>query len=102
LFKETFELTKQETLLGRVRPGGEQEGEGALENGSAFMAHGLVFYDDGISFWRVFGQSFSLRVLPSGPCVTQARWILARRILGGWYDFSSVQSLSRVHLFASP
>ena len=49
------------------------------------MARGLRFSVDGISFWVVFGQSFSLRVLPGGALIAQARWMLARGILGsGW------------------
>ena len=43
-------LTKQETLLGRGTPGGEQEGQGIQEDSSAmwltvpgFMVMGLVF-----------------------------------------------------------
>ena len=43
----------------------------------------LGFHGDGISFWVVFGQSFSLRVLPGGACIAWPRWMPARRILGG-------------------
>ena len=49
-------LTKQEILLGR-RPGGEQQGEGTQEDALP-VARSLGFYDDGISFPVVFGQSF--------------------------------------------
>ena len=49
LSKETHVLTKQETLLGKGHPGGEQEGKGIQENCSAtwlavlgFMVMGLV------------------------------------------------------------
>ena len=49
------------------------------------MAHSLGFYGDWISFQVVFGQSFSFRGLPGGPCIAQPRWTPARRILrGGW------------------
>ena len=50
LSEETHVLTKQETLLGRGTPGGEQEGRGIQEDSSAtwltvsgFMVMGLVF-----------------------------------------------------------
>ena len=46
------------------------------------MAHSLGFYGDGISFWVVFGQSFSFRVFPGGARIAQPRWMLARGILG--------------------
>ena len=46
------------------------------------MAHSLGFYGDGISFWVVFGQSFSFRVFPGGAGIAQPRWMLARGILG--------------------
>ena len=49
LFEETHVLTKQEPLLGRGPPGGEQEGKGAQEKCSAtwlavpgFMVMGLL------------------------------------------------------------
>ena len=49
LSEETHVLTKQETLLGKGRPGGEQQGKGTQENCSAtwlavsgFMVIGLV------------------------------------------------------------
>ena len=49
LAKETHVLKKQETLLGRGAPGGEQEGQGTQENSWAtwlavwgFMVMGLV------------------------------------------------------------
>ena len=47
------------------------------------MTLSLGFHGDGISFWVVFGQSFSLRVLPGGALIAQARWMTMRRILGG-------------------
>ena len=47
------------------------------------MTLSLGFHGDGISFWVVFGQSFSLRVLPGGALITQPRWMPMRRILGG-------------------
>ena len=50
------------------------------------MAYRLGFYDDGISFLVVSGQSLWLRVLPGGTCITQPRWIPVRRILGDWQD----------------
>ena len=71
-------------FIGKGSPGGEQEGEGTRENGSA-LAHSLRFYGDGISFRVVFGQSFWLRVFLGGACIAQPRWMLVRGILGsGW------------------
>ena len=46
------------------------------------MACSLRFYGDGISFWVVFRQSFSLRVLLGDALLIQPRWMLVR-ILGG-------------------
>ena len=45
------------------------------------MARSLGFYFDWINFQVVFGHSD--RVHPGGACITQPRWMAARRILGG-------------------
>ena len=47
------------------------------------MARSLGFYGDGMSFWVVFSQSFSLRVLPGDARLVQSKWMPERRILGG-------------------
>lgn len=47
------------------------------------VAHSLGFYGEGVSFWAVSGQSFWLRLLPGGTGISQPRWILARRMMGG-------------------
>ena len=47
------------------------------------LARSLGFYDDGISFQIVFGQSFWLRVLLGSACIAQLRWMPVRGILGG-------------------
>ena len=84
LSKETHRLTKQESLLGRgtwaecsrIRIPGEL---------LCLVACSLWFYDEGIIFQVVFGQSFWLIVLPGGAYIDQPRWMPARRILGvGW------------------
>ena len=52
------------------------------------------FYDDGIRFHVVSGQSFWFRVLPGASHITQPRWIPANRILGDWQDmWTGVSSL---------
>ena len=45
---------KARDFIGKGRLGGEQQGKGTQEKCSA----SLGFYDDGISFWVVFSQSF--------------------------------------------
>ena len=84
LSKETHRLTKQESLLGRgtwaecsrIRIPGEL---------LCLVACSLWFYDGGIIFQVVFGQSFWLIILPGGAYIDQPRWMPARRILGvGW------------------
>ena len=47
------------------------------------MAHSFGFYGDGISFQVVFGQSLSLRGLPSDAGIAQPGWMPMRGILGG-------------------
>ena len=47
----------QSKRLGTGHPGGEWQGKGTQENGSA-MQLSLGFYGDGVSFQVVFGQSF--------------------------------------------
>ena len=74
--------TKQEILLGKGPPGGEQECKGTQENCSAtwlavsgFMVMGLV---SGLSL-----ASHSDSVIPGGARLVQPRWMPDRRILGG-------------------
>ena len=81
LSEETHLLTKQEILLGkgtRVESSRVREPRRTALQG----AHSLGFYGDGISFWVVFRQSFSLRVLLGDARLIQPRWMLVR-ILGG-------------------
>ena len=66
LSKEIHMLTKQETLLGR---GAGRRAREEGKPGGLLCHHSHRFYGDGISFWVVCGQSFWLRVLPSGACV---------------------------------
>ena len=74
-------LAKQEILLGR---GTQVENSRIREPRRTALPRGsLGFYGDGISFWVVFSQSFSLRVLPGGTCLVQPIWMPARRILEG-------------------
>ena len=54
-----------------------------LKRWSSVFCLFVLFYSDGINFQVVFGQSFWLRVLPSGTHNAQPRWMPARRILGG-------------------
>ena len=73
-------LTKQETLLGRGPPGGEQEGKGAPENCSVtwlavpgFMVMGLV---SGLSLarhlaWHIFGLTQVRTKVPGDTCFSQ-------------------------------
>ena len=74
-------LTKQEILLGK---GTWVESSRVREprRTALPLARSLGFYGDGISFWVVFGQSFSFRVFPGGARIAQPRWMLARGILG--------------------
>ena len=55
LSEETHVLTKQEILLGKGT-----RAESSRESRRTALSHGLQFrfYDDGISFWVVFSQSF--------------------------------------------
>ena len=53
------------------------------------MSQGVRFYGNGVSFriWPVIllgSYLVSLRVLSSGACISQPRWIPVQRILGGW------------------
>ena len=64
-------------------PGWRAGGSGNPGELLCHVARSLVFYSDGMSFWVVFSQSFSLRVLPGGACLVQPRWMPERRILGG-------------------
>ena len=50
---------------------------------TSLLCGSLGFYDDGVSFQVVSGQSFWLRVLPGGVRLLQPRWMPDRRILGG-------------------
>ena len=70
----------KETLLGR---GAQAESRRVRETGRTAPLHGSEpqVFGDGLHFCAVFGQSF--RVLPGGPPIGQARWMPARRILGG-------------------
>ena len=72
------ELSK-EILLGK---GGQVESTRVREPRRTAVPLALWFYGDGISFWVVFSQSFSLRVLPGAARLIQPRWMLVR-ILGG-------------------
>ena len=74
-------LTKQEILLGK---GTWVESSRVREprRTALPLARSLGFYGDGISFWVVFGQSFSFRVFPGGAHIAHPRWMLARGILG--------------------
>ena len=80
--EETHKLTKLETLLGR---GARVESSRVREPRRTALPRGSQsrVYGDGASFRVVFGQSFGLRVLPSGTCIAQPRWMPVRRILGG-------------------
>ena len=60
----------EEILLGK---GGQTESTRVREPKKTALPLALWFYGDGISFWVVFSQSFSLRVLPSGACLIQPR-----------------------------
>ena len=73
-------LTKQEISLGK---GTWVESRRVRETGRTAPLRGSEpqVFGDGIYFCAVFGQSF--RVLPGGPPIGQARWMPARRILGG-------------------
>ena len=50
-------LTKQENLLGKGHPGGEQEGKGTQED-CCHVTCSLGFHGDEFSFRVVFNQSF--------------------------------------------
>ena len=63
-----------------ARRGGASGSPGEL---LCLVARSPGFYGEGISFQVVSGQSFWLRVLLDGTRVAQARWMPARRILGG-------------------
>ena len=67
-------------FIGEGCPGRKQKGG---EPQRTALPRGLQFYDDGISFWVVFGQSSWLRILAGGTHIAQPRWIPERRILGG-------------------
>ena len=62
--------------------GGQVESTRVREPRRTAVPLALWFYGDGISFWVVFSQSFSLRVLPGAARLIQPRWMLVR-ILGG-------------------
>jgi len=59
--------------------GREQGGKGNREN--CHVSGSLGFYGDAFRFQVVSGQSFSLKVLLGGVCLSQPRWIPVRRIL---------------------
>ena len=69
-----------EILLGK---GDQVESTRVRELRRTALSLDFWFYGDGISFWVIFSQSFSLRVLPGGARLNQPRWMLARRTLGG-------------------
>ena len=90
---------KARGFIGKGHLGGEQWDKGNQENCSAMcVTRGLGFYGDGMSFWVVSGQSFWLRVLPSGAHITQPRWIPGRKSLRGWYTYGLESSLWFCHL----
>ena len=76
-----LELTKQEIFIGKGAPV-ESSRVGEPRRTAQLLARSLGFYEDGISFQIVFGQSFRLRVLGSA-CIAQLRWMPVRGILGG-------------------
>ena len=96
---------KAKDFIGKGRLGGEQQGKGAQENGSAmwltvsgFMGMGLV---SGLSLasclaWPIF-------VLAQGPSggvrISQPRWIPVPRILGGWSSSLSHWPLPKAPVF---
>ena len=73
---------KARDLTGKGRPrSGQPEGNGAQEDAPP-GTHTLRFYGDGVTFRVVSGRSLWLRGLPGGACISQPRWMPARRILG--------------------
>ena len=76
-------------FMGMGDLGREQEGKGTQEACSGVRSQSQVL-GDGVSFWAVSGQSFSLRVLAGDVRIAQPRWIPARRILGGHMAVSPV------------
>ena len=64
-------------------PGWRAAGQGNPGEQLCHVAWSLGIYGDRISYRVVFSQSFWLRVLPSGACFVQPRWMAERRILGG-------------------
>ena len=82
LSEETCVLTKKETLLGRCA---QVEVRRVREPRKTALPFGSKWsYGNGINFRVASGQSFWLKVLPGGICITQPRWIPVGRILGGW------------------
>ena len=76
-------------------------GKGNLGELLHHMAQNLRFYGNGVNFLVVSGQPSCLglylvwfKILPGGMCISQPRWIPARRFLGGWQDilWASVSS----------
>ena len=74
---------KARDFIGKGHLDGEQEGKGTQENCSVTWLAVLGFMVMGLVSHVVFSQSFWLRVLPSGACLVQPRWMPDRRILGG-------------------
>ena len=81
LSEETHILTMQKTVLGWCPVESSRVGE--PRRTAQLLARSLGFYEDGISFQIVFGQSFRLRVLLGSACIAQLRWMPVRGILGG-------------------
>ena len=81
---------KAKDLIGKGRPGREQQGKGTQEHCSAtclavsgYMVMGLL---SGLSLayhlaWHIFGLT---QVPPGGKRISKPRWTPVQRILGGW------------------
>ena len=83
-FKEIHKLTKAKDFIREGCPRRRAAGEENPGELLCHVAHSLSVYGNGVGFQVVSGQSFWLRVLPDGACLSQPRWIAVRRILGGW------------------
>ena len=82
LSKETYELTKQEILLGKRLLGRGQQVKGTQESSSVtWLAVSGVMVMGLVSGLSVANHSDS--DLPGGACLVQPRWMPERRMLGG-------------------